>query len=158
MSKTFPISLTVVVGIVAILAGLGIGALFFHTIDGDNGNGDDEKEQTDQSEIILESASKDKADEVWDPEHHTLIDIDSVVEGRVIMIEIAVEEEEDQYHFLLLPDKDFLGMINDENVKSLRGAIMVELLRDDDSILPRIFIGQHLKTEVSLLKYRRRSL
>lgn len=151
MSKRFPLSLTLIVGVVSILLGLGLGAVLIQTIDvgsdgNDNGSGD-----TEGNHLILESASKDIADQVWDPEHHSLVDLDARIEGRVIMIELSVEDEEDQYHFLLLPDTDYLGMINNENVRSLRGAIMVELMNEDNTILPRLFIGQHLTVQGPLV-------
>ena len=144
MTRKFTLPILLAVGLVSILIGAAIGALIFQTVDDDTSGNDDGNGEVTGGKLILESDSKDIADQVWDPEHHSLIDVDATVKGTVIMIELAVEEEEDQYHFLLLPDRDYLGMINEENVKVLRGAIMVEIMKEDDSILPDLYIGQHL--------------
>ena len=83
----------------------------------------------------------------WDPSHHTLINLNGKITGRVIMIEKFVEDEEDQYHFLLVPDIEYRTMINDENVNQLRGAIMCEISKTNEYILPRLYVGQHLEIQ-----------
>jgi len=153
MTKKFPLTLTVAVGLIAILVGAGLGAVFMLNVDHDttdNGNGGEDNDQN--NDVILRSDSADAADTVWDSENHILNDVNGVLKGRVIMIELSVEDEQDQYHFLVLPDPDFSWMLNDQNVVSMRGAIMVEIMKGDESILPRLFIGQHLEVQGPFVK------
>ncbi|MBN1390309.1 MAG: hypothetical protein JXA22_06685 [Candidatus Thermoplasmatota archaeon] len=147
MPKKFPLTLTIVVGLISILAGAGLGAVIMLSVDNDTDNGNGGEGNDENNDLILRSDSADAANTVWDPEHHALNDLNGVLKGRVIMIELSVEDEEDQYHFLVLPDPDFAWMLNDENVRSWRGSIMVEIMKEDDSILPRLFIGQHLSIQ-----------
>lgn len=153
MTKKFPLRLTVAVGLISILVGAGLGAVFMLSVDREaKDSGNDGEDNNENNDIILRSDSADSADTVWDSENHVLNDVNGVLKGRVIMIELSVEDEQDQYHFLVVPDPDFAWMLNDDNVRSMRGAIMVEIMKGDESILPRLFIGQHLSIQGPFVK------
>lgn len=134
------------IGIVAIMIGIAIGALVVPK--GDSEAGDDKTTQ--QDKVILKSEKVANPESTWDPEHHTLINLNALVRGRIILIETVVEDEENQYHFLLLPDEGYKNTINAENTNVWRGALMIEIMNSDlDSfgmgIIERLFIGQHLE-------------
>ena len=151
MDRRFSLPLVIAIGVISILVGLAIGAVFLHSPSDGSSDSNDNKDNQSDNKVILRSESLDEADSVWDPEHHSLLNLEARIEGRVIMIEMAVEDEEEQYHFLLLPDLDFRSMVNDENVAQLRGAVMIEIMKVDDFIIPSLFIGQHLEVQGPLV-------
>jgi len=67
--------------------------------------------------------------------------------GRVVLIEMYVEGEDNLYHFLLRPDTSFVSMLNDGNNQKLGGALMIEINKADSSVLPRLHVGQHLEIQ-----------
>jgi hypothetical protein len=138
------LTVTLAIGVIAIslIVGMALGLVFDKTSEDNNDGGS--KDST-EDKLILKNDAVDNPDTTWDSEHHSLIDLNGKVEGRVIMIELSIEDEEEQYHFLLLPDLEYKDMVNEENVNNFRGAIMVEIMRGDDFILPRLHIGQHLE-------------
>ena len=130
--------------LVSILIGLSMGYVI--TVNSvEPADTQDKKTGENDSKVILNEVGGEET--LWDPSHHTLIDLHGKVTGRVIMIEKFVEDERDQYHFLVLPDIDFKNMVNDENINQLRGAIMCEILKTDEYILPQLYIGQHLEIQ-----------
>jgi hypothetical protein len=129
--------------IILIFVGIVLG--YYITINTNMATKEQDKENEVENNVILDESETEDAS--WDPSHHTLINLNGKVTGRVIMIEKFVEDEEDQYHFLLLPDFEYKNMINDENVNQLRGAIMVEIPKSNEYILPRLYIGQHLEIQ-----------
>ncbi len=131
------------IAIISILIGLAFGHIITINIYEPTEKQDNKNEV--ENKVILDELENDAA--TWDPSHHILININGKVTGRIIMIEKFVEGEEDQYHFLLLPDIDYRSMVNDENVNQLRGAIMCEILKTDEYILPRLYVGQHLEIQ-----------
>jgi len=130
--------------IISLVIGLSIGyVITVNTVTTEKDQDDNNSEK--ESSIIL---NKEESEEyAWDPGHHTLISENAKLSGRVIMIEKFVEDERDQYHFLVLPDLQFASMVNDANINDLHGAIMVEIANNDVGILPRLFIGQHLEIQ-----------
>ena len=130
--------------IVSIFIGIALGYILTINI-GEVPKEQDNNNEVEDSKVILNEVGSEET--LWDPSHHTLIDLHGKVTGRIIMIEKFVEGEEDQYHFLLLPDPEFKNMINDVNVNQLRGAIMCEIMKADEHILPRLHIGQHLEIQ-----------
>ena len=77
--------------------------------------------------------------------HHTLLNANGKVQGRVILIGMYVENEQDRYHFLVLPDTDYSNMLNDNNRVKLSGGLMIELLQTDNFVAPKLHIGQHVE-------------
>ena len=144
MNRKVTVIVSIAVIAASLIIGMALGMVFTKEAEKENGSGPD---NTNDQKLILKNDAADNAETTWDPEHHSLIDLNGRVEGRVVMIELSVEEEEDQYHFLLLPDLEFKWMVNDENVNNFRGAIMVEIMKGDDYILPRLYIGQHLEVK-----------
>ena len=132
-----------VVSVVFILFGIALGYVI--SINTNKSTEEQDNKNDEQENIILDEL--DNEESTWDPSHHTLINLNGIVRGRVIMIEKFVEDEEDQYHFLLLPDLEYKSMVNTENINQLRGAIMVEIYKTDEYILPRLYIGQHLEIQ-----------
>ena len=132
-----------IIAIISILIGTGLGYVI--TINTYEPAKEQETKNNENNKVILDEQVTEETS--WDPSHHTLININGKVTGRVIMIEKFVEGEEDQYHFLLLPDMDYQNMVNEENINQLHGAIMVEILKTNEHILPRLYIGQHLEIQ-----------
>ncbi len=133
----------IIIAIIFILIGTALGYVI--TVNTYQPTEEQDNKNDDQEKIILDELENEEAS--WDPSHHTLIDLNGKVRGRVIMIEKFVEDEKDQYHFLLLPDLEYKNMVNTENINLLRGAIMVEIYKNDEYILPRLYIGQHLEIQ-----------
>ena len=104
---------------------------------------------TNNDKIILSPEKSEKDPMAYQPDldHHTLLNANGRVTGRVICIEMFVEDEQERYHFLLLPDLRYKDMVNDVNLQNLNGALMVEILVQDQGILPQLHIGQHLEIE-----------
>ena len=78
---------------------------------------------------------------------HTLLAACGKLTGRVVLIEMYVEGEDNLYHFLLRPDTSFVSMLNDGNNQKLGGALMIEINKADSSVLPRLHVGQHLEIQ-----------
>jgi hypothetical protein len=96
--------------------------------------------------IILNPTNvKSDPDRSADLGHHTLLNADGKITGRVILVGKYVEDEQDRYHFLVLPDLAYKNMVNDRNTESLSGALMIELLYKDNPVIPRMHIGQHVE-------------
>jgi len=118
---------------------------------------DDENEALDDtgsgSNVILDKSTSTEC--AWDsePNHgmpvadHELIKACGKLTGRVVLIEMYVEGESDLYHFLLRPDNQYTSMLNDGNDKKLGGALMIEINMEDQGILPRLHVGQHLEVQ-----------
>jgi hypothetical protein len=79
--------------------------------------------------------------------HHTIIDANAKIQGRVVLIGLYVENEQNRYHFLVLPDPTYSGMVNDNNRAKLSGALMVELLYNDNFVAPMLHIGMHVEVQ-----------
>jgi hypothetical protein len=58
-----------------------------------------------------------------------------------------IEGENNLYHFLLRPDTQFSSMLNDGNNQKLGGALMIEINLENQGILPRLHVGQHLEVQ-----------
>lgn len=84
-------------------------------------------------------------DRAADTSNHILINADGKVTGRVILVGKYVENEQERYHFLVLPDLQYRDMVNDRNKASLDSALMIELLYKDNPVIPKMHIGQHLE-------------
>jgi hypothetical protein len=96
--------------------------------------------------IILNPAdAKTDPDRAADTSNHILFNADGRLTGRVIEVGKYVENEQDRYHFLVLPDIAFKDLVNNRNKESLMGAMMVELLYKDNPVIPRMHIGQHVE-------------
>ena len=96
--------------------------------------------------VILNPAdAKTDPDRSADLGHHTLLNADGKITGRVIMVGKYVEDEQDRYHFLVYPDASYKDMVNDRNKASLDGALMIELLYKDNPVIPKMHVGQHLE-------------
>jgi hypothetical protein len=145
MDGKSPFGIIIGVGIVAILLGIGIGLLV--APDNDDGG----TKTTEQNTIILKNDAITSPQTTWDSENHDLIDLNARISGRIRMIEAAIEGEEDQYHFLLMPDLEFKSLANAENTKVYNGAIMIEIMKSDMFVLPRLYIGQHLEIQGPLV-------
>ena len=130
------------IAIVTLLIGISLGYII--TVNTVTPSDEDDNELEENKVILNEEESEDHT---WDPSHHILISEDGKMTGRVIMIEKFVEDERDQYHFLVLPDLEYRNMVNDANTNDLRGAMMVEIAKSDEYILPRLYIGQHLEIQ-----------
>ena len=96
--------------------------------------------------IILNPANaRSDPDRAADTSNHILLNADGKITGRVIMIGKYVENEQERYHFLVLPDLASKDLVNDRNKESLSGALMIELIYKDNPVIPRMHIGQHLE-------------
>lgn len=80
-------------------------------------------------------------------DHRTLLAERALVTGRVVRIAMEVEDEETRFHFLILPDPAYFGMLNDGNKVKLEGALMIEILEADNFVAPKLHIGQHLEIQ-----------
>jgi len=99
-----------------------------------------------QNPIILNPAdAKTDPDRAADTSNHILLNANGKITGRVILVGKYVENEQDRYHFLVLPDLAYKDLVNDRNKESLSGALMIELLYKDNPVIPRMHIGQHLE-------------
>jgi len=105
------------------------------------------------SSVILDKSTTTEC--AWDsePNHgmpakdHTLLKACGKLTGRVVLIEMYVEGESDLYHFLLRPDGQYTSMLNDGNNQKLGGALMIEINKEDQGVLPRLHVGQHLEIQ-----------
>ena len=79
--------------------------------------------------------------------HLTLISACGDVKGKVQDITVDVRGEQRVYHFTLLPDLQYATMANAANQAQLNGAIMVEIEPQDQAIIPRLHIGEHLEIQ-----------
>jgi len=79
--------------------------------------------------------------------HHTMINANGKIQGRVVLIGMYVENEQNRYHFLVLPDQDYLSMLNENNRVKLTGALMIELLQTDNFVAPMLHIGMHIEVQ-----------
>lgn len=96
--------------------------------------------------VILDPPNaKSDPERAADTSNHILINADGRVTGRVILVGKYVENEQERYHFLVLPDLQYRDMVNDRNKASLDNALMIELLYKDNPVIPRMHIGQHLE-------------
>jgi hypothetical protein len=95
--------------------------------------------------ILNPPNAKADPDRAADTSNHILINADGKITGRVIEVGKYVENEQDRYHFLVLPDLSYKDLVNDRNRESLMGAFMVELLYKDNPVIPRMHIGQHVE-------------
>jgi hypothetical protein len=95
--------------------------------------------------ILNPPNAKADPDRAADTSNHILFNADGRLTGRVIEVGKYVENEQDRYHFLVLPDLSFKDLVNDRNKESLMGAMMVELLYKDNPVIPRMHIGQHVE-------------
>ena len=99
-----------------------------------------------ENRIILNPANPQKdPDRAADTSNHILLNADGKMTGRVILVGKYVENEQERYHFLVLPDLQYKDLVNDRNRASLDGALMIELLYKDNPVIPRMHIGQHLE-------------
>lgn len=149
MTEKKSLGIIIGIGILSIVVGAVIGALLMSTLD--NGIDGGSNNGSDQNKVILRNDAISQPETTWDSENHDLIDLNARITGRIRMIEAAVEGEEDQYHFLLMPDLEFKGLANSENAKVYNGAIMIEIMKSDMFILPRLYIGQHLEIQGPLV-------
>lgn len=131
----------IAVALITLVVGIALGYTIASTMDKGTGS--------DGDKTILSAENAEKDPEVYQPDldHHTLLDANGRATGRVTCIEMFVEGEQERYHFLLLPDLAYKDMVNDANIENLNGALMVEILVQDQGILPRLHIGQHLEIE-----------
>jgi len=98
------------------------------------------------SPIILNPANaKSDPDRAADTSNHILLNADGKITGRVILVGKYVENEQERYHFLVLPDLQYRDMVNDRNKASLDNALMIELLYKDNPVIPKMHIGQHVE-------------
>ena len=97
--------------------------------------------------VILSHPDAKDPDLSADTSNHILLNADGKITGRVIMIGKYVENEQDRYHFLVLPDLASKDLVNDRNKESLSGALMIELLYKDNPVIPRMHIGQHVEIQ-----------
>jgi hypothetical protein len=95
--------------------------------------------------ILNPSNAKSDPDRVADTSNHIIINADGKVTGRVILVGKYVENEQDRYHFLVLPDLAYKDMANERNKESLDNALMIELLYKDNPVIPKMHIGQHVE-------------
>jgi hypothetical protein len=95
--------------------------------------------------ILNPQNAKSDPDRAADTSSHILLNPDGKITGRVILVGKYVENEQDRYHFLVLPDLAYKDLVNDKNKESLSGALMIELLYKDNPVIPRMHIGQHLE-------------
>ena len=77
----------------------------------------------------------------------TLITACGDVKGTVADIMKVVEGEHTTYHFTLLPDSTYSGMANAQNQAQLNGALMIEIEAQDQGLIPRLHIGEHLEVQ-----------
>ena len=98
--------------------------------------------------VILNPANaKTDPDRQADTSNHILLIADGKITGRVILVGKYVENEQERYHFLVLPDLAYRDMVNDRNKESLDSALMIELLYKDNPVIPKMHIGQHLEIQ-----------
>jgi hypothetical protein len=83
--------------------------------------------------------------------HLALISACGDVKGKVQDITMEVPGEQRVYHFTLLPDCEFATMANAANQAQLNGALMVEIEPQDQAIVPRLHIGEHLDNQGPLV-------
>lgn len=108
---------------------------------------------TTEDPVILDTSPTQPC--AWDSEanhgapvaDHTLLAACGKLTGRVVLIEMYVEGENNLYHFLLRPDTQFSSMLNDGNNQKLGGALMIEINLENQGILPRLHVGQHLEVQ-----------
>lgn len=74
----------------------------------------------------------------------TLVTACGEVKGTVADIIKVVEGEHTTYHFTLLPDSAYASMANAQNQAQLNGALMIEVEPQDQGLIPRLHIGEHL--------------
>ena len=77
----------------------------------------------------------------------TLITACGEVKGTVQDITVVVRDEQKVYHFTLLPDPEYASLANSANTAQLKGALMVEVEPQDQGIIPRLHIGEHLQIQ-----------
>jgi hypothetical protein len=140
----------IAIAVVCILVGMGFGYLVtVKTVKPSNS----ETNYTTEDPVILDTSPSQPC--AWDsePNHgapatdHTLLAACGKLTGRVVLIEMYVEGENDLYHFLLRPDTQFTSMLNDNNNVKLGGALMIEINKENQGILPRLHVGQHLEVQ-----------
>jgi len=95
--------------------------------------------------ILNPQDARSDPDRAADTSNHILLNADGKMTGRVILVGKYVENEQERYHFLVLPDLQYKDLVNDRNRASLDGALMIELLYKDNPVIPRMHIGQHLE-------------
>ncbi len=95
--------------------------------------------------ILNPPNAKADPDRAADTSNHILLNADGKITGRVIEVGKYVENEQDRYHFLVLPDLTYMDLVNGRNKESLMGALMIELLYKDNPVIPRMHIGQHVE-------------
>ena len=97
--------------------------------------------------ILNPPDAKSDPDRQADTSNHILLNADGKITGRVILVGKYVENEQERYHFLVLPDLAYKNMVNDRNKESLDSAMMIELLYKDNPVIPKMHIGQHLEIQ-----------
>lgn len=142
-SIKYPGKQVIAVAIVTLVIGIALGYVVANSMV--------TKTSSSNDNIIL-SPERAKADpDSYAPDlfngHHTLINMNGKVQGRVVLIGLYVENEQDRYHFLVIPDPAYVYMINENNTAKLGGALMIELLYTDNFVAPRLHIGQHLEIQ-----------
>jgi hypothetical protein len=105
------------------------------------------KGSSSENKVILSVPASQQADTGLTPSDFTIINPHAKVTGRVVTIEMFIEDEQSRYHFLVLPDAKYTNMLNDGNKLNLTGALMVEVRDDDMGIMPHLHIGQHLEID-----------
>ena len=70
-----------------------------------------------------------------------------LVQGKVQDITVVVQGEQRIYHFTLLPDANYVSMVNDQNTAKLNGALMVEVELQDQGLFDHIHVGEHLEVQ-----------
>lgn len=84
---------------------------------------------------------------VEDPSRLTVMEACATVKGVVQEIVLKVNDERTAYHFTILPDAGYAQFVNGENTAQLKGALVVEVLPADSTIMPRLALGQHLEVQ-----------
>jgi hypothetical protein len=110
-------------------------------------------QNTTENPVILDTSPTKACAWQDEPNHgapmtdHTLLNACGKLTGRVVLIEMYVEGEDNLYHFLLRPDSGFVSTLNENNTVKLGGALMIEINKADQGVLPRLHVGQHLEIQ-----------
>ena len=100
-----------------------------------------------ENKVILNVPADEQGNTELNASDFIVLNEHAKVTGRVITIEMFIEDEQSRYHFLVLPDVQYANMLNDGNKVHLNSALMVEVRDDDMGIMPRLHIGQHLEID-----------
>ena len=143
-----------VIAVVCILVGTGVG--YFVTLKTVPPKVEQTTSKTTNPVIMAASGSgdcpwqNDAPGVAWEPTHSNLISLCSMATGKVVMITMYVDNEQNAYHFTIQPDAKYSYLMNSVNNQTMEnhgldGCLMIELPKTQYSILPRLYVGQHLE-------------